>query len=133
MIRTQQEQEWRVLCGADWHAGECSGAGPRAGAPQEAAELAEEAGWWHDTRRGRWICPHHLREREGGMNEQTTLRALAWAVPQLLSAAQLLADTAILLRGCECPDAVTLGGEVSKLGNRASSLASAIAELQEGR
>jgi hypothetical protein len=59
---TRPQREWRVLCEADWHADECSGAGPRASSPQEAAELAEEAGWWHDTRRGRWVCPHHLRE-----------------------------------------------------------------------
>jgi hypothetical protein len=50
---------YRVICLADWPASDrgCSGSSPRAFSPEEAANLAIEAGW--ELIGERWVCPAH--------------------------------------------------------------------------
>ena len=50
---------YRIICQACWPASGrgCSGTGPWAGSPSEAADLAREAGW--EIIDGRWVCPAH--------------------------------------------------------------------------
>ena len=55
---------YRVVCQANWPASDmgCSGNGPRAFSPEEAASLALEKGW--DLIAGRWVCPAHQESQE---------------------------------------------------------------------